>query len=247
MVFNGDANDQDLCSLADMMAKTDDTDFPLKEKSLYANWGLREIFKQIHQVYGGWTPQDSNVSGQDQVATNLLNDGTRFYAFATVSWLKGMEYIDENGNAFPLAPITLEEIRDRGYAESEFMETPGTPQYYRPVKNGVMIYPAWYTSKAAVTNGLVAKIGAQDVNAFTPSSTSTSPGYDSLAGHEAVAAFMAMKFAEINTLDSFAGLYNAWLTALGGIKAHYKKKFMEYKASIRKGPRGSRYADNFVS
>lgn len=247
MVFNGDANDNDICTLADTLAKTDDTDFPLKEKAQYANWGLREIFKEVYKVYGGWTVQDSNVSGQDQVTTNLLNDGTRFYAFATVGALAGMEYEDANGNKFPLKPITLEEIRAKGYSEAEFMETSGDPQYYRPVKNGVMIYPAWYTSKAAVTNGLIAKIRSQDISAFTAASTSTSPGYDSLAGHEAVAVFMAMKFAQVNTLDSFAGLFNDWLTALKGVKDHYASKFTEMKPKINKGHGGNGYASEFVS
>lgn len=246
MVFNGDANTMDLCGLADRLAKTDDTDFPLTDKALYANWGLREIFKEIYKVFGGWTFQDTNVSGQDQVATNLLNDGTRFYAFATVAGLAGMEYEDENGNKYPLEPITLEEIRERGYAEAEFMDTPGDPRYYRPVKNGVMIYPAWYTSKSAVTNGLIAKIKSQDISAFTSASTSTSPGYDSLAGHETVAVFMAMKFAQINTLDSYTGLFTDWLTGLKGIKDHYAAKFAEVKPKLRKGNGGS-FVDQFVS
>lgn len=247
MIFNGDSNTMDLCGLADRLAKTDDTDFPLSDKALYANWGLREIFKEIYKVFGGWTFQDSNVSGQDQVATNLLNDGSRFYAFATVGALAGMEYEDNNGNKFKLDPITLEQIRDMGFAEAEFMEQPGAPKYYRPVKNGVMIYPAWFTSKAAVTNGLIAKIKSQDISAFTAASTSTSPGYDSLAGHEAVGVFMAMKYAQINTLDSYAGLFNDWLTGLKGVKDHYASKFSEMKPKINKGASGNGYANEFVS
>lgn len=246
MQFNGEANDNDICTLADTLAKTNDTDFPLKEKAQYANWGLREIFREIYKVYGGWTVQDSNVSGVDQVATNLLNDGTRFYAFATVGALAGMEYEDDAGEKYPLRPITLEEIQAMGYAEAEFMETPGRPEYYRPVKNGVTIYPAWYTTKAAVTNGLIAKIRSQDISSFTAASTTAQPGYDSLAGHEAVAVFMAQKFAQINTLDSFAGLFNDWLTALKGIKDHYASKFAQVKPRIRKGNAGG-YADQFVS
>lgn len=247
MVFNGDANNMDLCSLADdLLGGTDDTDFPLREKALYANWALREIFKAILQVFGGWTIQDSNVSGEDRATTNLLNDGTQFYAFASVSWLSGVSYIDENGNHNPLLPITLQEIQDRGFAEGDFEDTPGRPMYYRPVKNGIKIYPAWDTNQAAVTNGLIAHIGAQDVNAFTPSSTSTSPGYDSLAGHETVAAGMAYRKAKIDTLDVAATLAEDWFTGLASIKSFYKKKFMQLKPMIKRRSGGS-YADNFVS
>ena len=248
MVFDGDANNMDLCSLADdLLGGTDDTDFPKRQKALYANWALREIFKAIYQVYGGWVFQDSNVSGQDQVSTNLLNDGTQFYAFATVSWLNGLSYKDENDNEHPLHPITLEEIQDRGYAENEFMDTPGRPTFYRPVKNGVKIYPAWDTNQAEITNGLIAHIGAQDINAFTPSSTSTQPGYDSLAGHEAVAAGMAWRKAKIDTLDVAVGLAEDWLTGLASIKAHYKKKFQQLKPQVRNNTAGRTYADGFIS
>lgn len=247
MVFNGDSGNIDICTLADKPNKTNDTSFPLADKAMYANMGLREIFRAIYQVYGGWTVQDSNVSGTDRVSTDLLNDGTRFYAFATVAFLKGMEYTDEDGNDWALTPITLEEIRDMGYAEDEFMDTPGDPQYYRPVKNGVMIYPAWYTSKSTVTNGLTALIGAQDISPFTAASTSTSPGYDSLAGHEAVAEFMSFRYSDDNDKTNRDRREAAWLRALGAIKAHYKRKFMEMKTAIRKKPMGNGYADQFIS
>lgn len=247
MVFNGDANEMDLCGLADTMAKTDDTDFPLREKAMYGNWGIREIVKEILKVYGGWTFDDSNNSGEPIALANLLDDGTQFYAFAAVGWIAGVEYEDDNGNRFKLSPITLEEIREMGYAEDEFYETPGTPIYYRPVKNGIKIYPS---SDTAVTNGLVVHIGSRDITPFTPSSTSVSPGYDSLGGHEAVASFMAWKYASINTLDSAAALFSDWITALKGVKDYYAGKFSrEKKPVLRKGntSSGTGYVDQFVS
>lgn len=245
MVFNGDANDLDLCTLADkMLGGTNDTEFPLSEKALYANMSLRDIFRAIYRVYGGWSFQDSNVTGQDRVSANLLNDGTQFYAFATVSWLIGMEWTDANGDDFPLTPITLEQMREMGYAEDEFMNTAGRPQYYRPVKNGVKIYPS---SNVAVTNGLTALIGAQDINAFTAASTSTSPGYDSLAGHEAVAAGMAMYFADYNEMTAFGKRKDAFMEALNGVIAHYKKKFMEVKPNLKGGTGRRDYASEFIS
>lgn len=247
MVFNGDANNMDICTLADIPNKSDDTSFPLWKKAMYANMGLREIFSAIYDVYGGWSFQDSNVSGVDEVTTNLLNDGTQFYAFATAQWIAGVEYKDEDDNVFPLSPITLEEIRERGYAESEFHETPSTPLYYRPVKNGIKIYPAWDTNKAAVTNGLIVKIGAQDVSPFTPSSTSTQPGFDSLAGHETLADYMSMKFSDESDSNNFQKRETAWLRGLGRIRSHYKRKFMELKVTIRKGPTGRGFTEHFVS
>lgn len=243
MVFNGDSGNLDLCTLADkMLGDSDDTEFPLSEKALYANMALRAIFREIYAVYGGWTPQDSNVSGIDSVATNLVS-GTQFYAFATVAWLKGVEVEDQNGNVIPLIPITLEEIRERGYAEDEFMSQDGDPRYYRPVKNGIQLYPA---PNYSLSEGLIAKIGAQDVSPFTAASTSTSPGYDSLAGHEAVAAGMAMFFADYNELSSFSKRKLAWDEAVSAVKSHYRRKFMEIKQQIKKNPMGGGFVDHMV-
>ena len=247
MVFNGDTDGLDICTLADDMNGSDDVDFPLTQKAKFANWGMRVIARAIYAVYGGWTYQDTNVAGEDEVATNLLNDGTQFYAFATVAWLAGVEFEDENGNKYPLKPITLEQIRERGYAEDEFNDTPGIPLYYRPVKNGIKIYPAWDTNQAEITNGLIAKIGAQDINQFTAASTSTQPGYDPLAGHEAVASFMAMKYADFAELTSFTKRVNDFAVSLDEIRKHYRKKFMENKPKIRKGVVGGNYADQMVS
>lgn len=246
MVFNGDANNMDICTLADLPNKSNDTSFPLWKKAMYANMGMRAIFREIYKIYGGWTLQDTNVTGLDEVTTNLLNDGTQFYAFATAQWISGVEYKDENGNKFPLLPITLEKMREMGYSEDEFYETPSTPQYYRPVKNGIKIYPAWDTNKAAVTNGLIVKIGAQDISPFTPSSTSTQPGFDSLAGHEVLADFMSMKYSDENDKTNFPKRELAWQRGVAAIIAHYKRKFMEIKPAIRKGTVGSGYADHMA-
>lgn len=241
MVFNGEAGNYDLCTLADKLVKTDDTDFPLLDKAMYANWGFREIVKAILMVYGGWIFDDSNGSGEPTALTNLLDDGTQFYALATMQWLYGVEWSDANGNWTRLLPITLEEIKDMGYAETEFMNVEGKPMYYRPVKNGIKIYPP---SDTAVTSGLKALIG-RDITSFTAASTSTSPGYDSLAGHEALAVFMAMKHAQINTLDSYAGLFSDWITGLSSIKTYYAQKFSrEHPPKIRKT---GGIADQYVS
>lgn len=245
MVFNGDSNNIDICTLADKPNKTNDTSFPLPDKAMYANMALRAIFREIYSIYGGWQFYDTNLTaGSERYATNLLSDGTQFYAFASASWIIGADWVDGNGNEFALEPITLEQIRDMGYAEDEFMSEAGSPLYYRPMRNGVKIYPS---SDTAVTNGLLVHVGAQDVSPFTPSSTSTSPGYDSLAGHEAVAEFMSFRYSDDNDKNNRDRREAAWLRALGAIKGHYKRKFMELKTALRNKPMGNGYADQFIS
>ncbi len=245
MVFDGDSNNMDICTLADRPNKTDDTSFPKWLKAMYANMGLREIFREIYAVYGGWQFYDTNLaSGSERIATNLLNDGTQFYAFASAESIIGADWIDANGNEFKLEPITLEQIRDMGYAEDEFYDQAGTPEYYRPVKNGIKIYPS---SNVAVTNGLLVHVGARDISPFTATATSTTPGYDALAGHEALAEYMSMKYSDENDVSNFPKREAAWLRALAGIKRHYSRKFHELKVTLRKGRTGAGFADQFVS
>lgn len=232
MIFNGDSDDQDICTMADKMAKSDDTSYPLKEKAMNANWALRIIWSIIMSVYGGWIFDDSNNSGQPEATTNLVS-GTQVYAFATAQMIFELEFQDLNSVWTPLKPITLEEINALGYAESEFMKTSGYPIYYRPVKNGAKIYPA---SSFSVTSGLKAHIG-KDITPFTSTSTTATPGFDSIL-HEAVPTFMALQYAGTNSLDVAKKLQKDWdsnkdVTGIEGgyvkrIKDHYSTKFKQH-------------------
>ncbi len=240
MIFNGDSDNQDICTLADKMAKTDDTSYPLTEKATDANWALREIMSIIMEVYGGWIYDDSNNAGNPEATINLVS-GTQVYPFATAQAIFAMEYEDTNGHWFPIKPITLEQITEMKYAESEFMTVSGNPIYYRPVKNGVKLYPA---SNFNVTSGLKAHI-LRDVTAFTSASTTAVPGFDS-ALHESVPTFMALQYASINSLDVTTELQKKWdggeyqtrRGKEGGfvkmIKDHYRRRFQQEHPQLRK-------------
>lgn len=240
MVFNGDSNDQDLCSLADELGGSNDVSFPLKKKALYANWAMRKIWAVIWKAYGGWIADDSNNSGAPEAITNLVTTARNLYAFATAQSIYAMEWLDENGQWFPLTKITLEEIKERGIAETEFENTAGRPMYYRPVQNGVRIYP---DSDTARNNALKAHI-SRDISSFTAASTNVSPGFDS-ACHEAVAIFMAYRYCKKNAPAKAPGLAQDWAEALVEIRDHYAAKFREnFPAPIR--PTRQDYVGQFL-
>lgn len=223
MQFNGEANDQDLCTLADNKAGSNDISFPLKKKAMYANMKSREVWMRIWKAYGGWVADDYNNSGEPEVSTNLSTSLRNVYAFASAQFITTMEWLDSAGNWNPLKPITLEEISDMGYAETEFMNTPGRPIYYRPVQNGVRIYP---DSDAARTNALRAKIG-RDISAFVPGDTTKTPGWDSMF-HEGLAIGMALEYAKDNTLAVAAALAGDWSTFLDSIGTHWETKYRQH-------------------
>lgn len=229
MVFNGDADKQDLCNTADGMAGSNNVSFSLQKKARYANLACRKIWMAIWRAYGGWIADDSNNASEPEVKTNLVSTPRNLYPFATAQIIDAMEWLDANGNWNKLKKITLEEIIEKGFAETQFMTTVGDPQYYRPVQNGVRLYP---DSSAARANALKARI-RRDISPFTSGSTSVAPGFDSIH-HEAVAIFMALQYAKDNSLDVAKTLAGDWTEAVGEITLHWKLKFSQNIPKIRK-------------
>ncbi len=240
MVFDGDANNQDICSLADILAKTDNTDFPLTEKAIFASMGEREVMTWIFSVYGGWI-YDDRANSDFPSATTALANGQTNYALPNLLTLKGVSYRLQNSDTWEkLTPITLEEIQDRGYAEPEFERVPGSPRFYRPIGNSIKIYPAANFDQ----NASIQTEFDRDTIGFTPSSDTRTPGFAPLF-HESLATFMAMMFAEINTLESATALRRAWdgneeVTKIEGgwkkkIKSWYRSQYKELNAKIEKG------------
>lgn len=227
MVFNGDANNQDICSLADKLVKTDDIDFPLDEKALYANWGMREIWKAIWLAYGGWITEDANQTTLPEAIGNLTL--LQFYTLPPdIQELVDVEVMDSSLSWRKLNVITIEDIIARGWAESEFMKTPGNPQYYRPVANGFKLYPASDTAR----NSAIRVVGPRDIVVFTPTTTNVSPGFDSTF-HESLALFMALQYSKINSMAVAGGVMRGgfktglladWSSAIDDISDHYQTK-----------------------
>jgi len=222
MVFNGDSDDQDLCTLADRKAGSNDVSFPLKDKALYANMRSRKVWKAIWKAYGGWIQDDQNNSGAPETTTSLVTTARNLYAFATAQMIMGMEWMDSSSRWRKLKKITLEKIQSMGIAESDFMTTAGDPIYYRPVQNGVRIYP---DSSAARSNALKALI-KRDIVAFASTSTSTTPGWDSIL-HEGLAIGMALDYAKANSLAVAGTLQEEWDAFLQEVVDHYSAKFRE--------------------
>lgn len=223
MQYNSHATNQDLCSLADEMAKSNSTSFTIKNKTLYANMGMREIWSWIFEVYGGWHYDDSNNTDLPEATTDLIENQKQYTLPIDSAHLLGVAYKDEAGNWSQLIPITLEEIQERS-AEDEFEKTSGNPTFYRPIANGFKIYPAANFNQAASLKINVSR----DISAFATTDTTKVPGFVS-EFHEAVATFMALKHCKINSKPQYPGLQVDWdgdefrTGREGGFKARIKK------------------------
>lgn len=230
MVFNGQTDGQDICTLADTLADyQNDTTFPLAEKALYANWGMRKIWAAIYRCYGGWILDDKNQTDLPELTADLsLN---QYYGLPEAESLYSVDFMDASGTWNPLKPITIEDMSMRGYAESEFMKTAGTPVYYRPIGGGFKVYPASDTARALAIR---IKIN-RNIVPFTSTTEAVEPGFDSLF-HEAVALYMALEYAKLHSLAVAGGtmrggfktgLLGDWYDTLDEITKHYQLKFRQ--------------------
>lgn len=204
MQYNSETNNQDLCSLADDLAKSNTSSFPIKKKTLYANMALREIWSWIFEAYGGWHYDDTNNTDEPEATATLTADQRQVTLPIDSAHLLGVAYKDTSGSWHRIKPITLEQIQDQA-AESEFMKTSGNPEYYRPVANGFVLYPASNFTQASSLRIYISR----DISAFLVTDTTKVPGFPS-EFHEAVGVYMALRYAKINSLKSATTLQESW-------------------------------------
>jgi hypothetical protein len=226
--YNSNADGQDLFTLADDLAGTDSTQFPVKMKARYGNMALKTIWSWIFEVYGGLQYDDSNQTGEPS-ATADATQNTRAYANPVGALsLKGVAWLDDSGNYVPLKPLTLESIQQRGFSLDSFQNTAGIPTWYLPYGNYVYIFPG---SNVARTAGLKYYYDRGSVS-FASTATTTTPGFAS-EFHEAVAYGMALQYAEVKGLSQESALRNRFENAqnktsfMNRIKDFYARKYQE--------------------
>lgn len=230
--YNGEANGQDICTLADKMAKSDSLSFPIAEKTIYANMGMREIWKAIFLSYGGWIYDDSNLTDLPVATTDLVKD-QKYYALpvTAMSHLISVEFKNVGGTWIPLTPLTIEKINQQGYADSEFLKYSAVPMFYRPVATGIQLYPpANWDASASLRIHI-----SRDISAFVVTDTTKVPGFDPLF-HEGLPIYMALKYAQANSLPQAGGtmrggyktgLLSDWYDFIDGLKRHYQERFKQ--------------------
>lgn len=231
LVYNSDANSQDIVTFSDKLAKTDSVSFPIEEKTLYANEALRTIWSWIFQAYGGWIFDDKNQTDLPTATGNLVLGQSDYALPQGISSVLGVEVLNQDNTWDKLDPITLEQILESG-SESEFLSTNSQPRYYRLVGNSLKIYPAAnYSQNSSIRLHL-----NRDISAFAVTDTTKTPGFDSLY-HEAVPLFMALKKCKIDSLPIKSDWQMDWdgdenrTGREGGykkrIKEDYQKKFAQ--------------------
>lgn len=222
MIYNSDANGQDLVSLLNDLTGMDDNVYSLQAKTRDMNRANRTIWTWIHEAYGGWIYDDKNNTSDFPAARANLVANQQDYSIPTeANTVVGVEVLNQGGVWERLEKITIEQIQDI-QAEAEFEKTPAQPKYYRPVGNSIKIYPASNYSQ----DSSIRVIYDRETNSFLPSDTNKTPGFDSVF-HEAVAVGGAAYFSSYKSIPQMQALQAQWLDYEDRIKKHYSSRFKQ--------------------
>lgn len=223
MVFNSEANNQDLVSLLNDLTGMDNNVYTLNAKTRDMNTANRTIWSWIHEAYGGWMYDDSNNTTDFPTATAALVSSQRDYGLPSDALtVRGVE-VKLNGSTVwqKLKPVTEEQIRDI-MSEKQWMSTASQPMYYTAYSNSVRIYPAAnYAQSASLRISY-----DRGTTSFTPSDTTKTPGFAS-EFHDAVAYGAGAMFAKYKGLPQKNDLDLEWQRWEKKIKSYYSQRWAE--------------------
>lgn len=180
---------------------TDNTEL-LSTFTRYINYGLDESTVDILEVDGRWQYGDTNYTTHPIGTTNLV-DGQQDYQLS-VSHLKilAVEILDDGGNWHTVTPIDMQDLRRKGFAQVEFMEESGFPQYYDLLGDSIFLYPKPETSYVTLTGGL--KVYFQrEPSYFTTDDDTKEPGIPRTF-HDLPILYACAKYAKANQMTEKA-------------------------------------------
>lgn len=224
MQYNGETNNQDMCSLANLLCGQNNTTYPLKDKTLFANMANRQILTQIFKVYGGWKYDDKNYTDFPIATTNLVANQTNYSLPDNIS-IDAVYVQNQNDDEWnKLTPLALENI----YNEPDYNDEPSTAGEYRIIGNTIKLYPPISYSK---DDALMVEF-SRDISQFIVTDTTKEAGFDEIF-HEAIPVYIAYQYAQKHSLSNLNELKEQWFGfmgidgRLGSIGKHYARKFKD--------------------
>jgi len=191
MQYNDVLASSGLCQDADFWVDTDSTKYPLKHKTRNANEWVRKVATWIWQADSDWKFDDSNLSTLPVATTTMTASVQDISLPTTVFKVDRLEVLDSNGDAHVVKPINQFNISSE--ALTEFMATPGLPEYYDMEGNSLILYPAPSATETTLTDGLTLYL-SRDMDSFVESDTTKEPGFSDYF-HRVISIGMAYDYA----------------------------------------------------
>lgn len=168
----------------------------LKDKfTNYVNDAMDDAWHIVFDNYTGWQFDDTNKSDLPIATTDLNNSDHKYSLPSEAVTIKDIEIQQDDGEGRQVQPLKAEQI-SQFQAEDEFLESDGTPRYYKVVGRTIELYPAPDYDK---TDGLKVYFD-RGMTDFSSSDTTKEPGF---AGpyHILIPLKASVRWRELNTPD----------------------------------------------
>src|SRR3990167_3578468 len=136
----------DINILSRYLCDADSTSLTAANLLIFINKAYERITGKLITATGNspWPFGDSNYTAFPIYTLNLTNSTAEYQidSLTTPLNIMAVEIMDEDGNYYPIKPLTLTQIRETGYSQSEAYETDGAPLFYEKRENMVVLYPA---------------------------------------------------------------------------------------------------------
>jgi hypothetical protein len=166
----------------------------LKDVTVYCNNTMHDLWFDIFAATGKWQYEDDNQSDLPAGTVDLVSGTSKYALPAEALRVRRIDYKSSDGNWSELTQITDTMIE--GGLE-EFMETAGTPRYYRLVGGTYEIFPA---SDYNSTAGLKVFFDREAVE-FSHADTTKKPGFAS-PFHELVPLGASIQWLDVKQSNS---------------------------------------------
>lgn len=196
MVYNSNADNQDIVSLTGDLTNTDTTSYPLKAITRAVNKWNKAVWSWIFDAYGGMKYQDAQDTSDPFSDVNSVANTSKIAIPTAAVNVVGVGFL-QNSVYNKLEPITLEQIQDQGFTLSSFMSTPSTPRFYLPIGNNIYIYPAYNTSLSSAYRIYFDR----NSTSFASTATTATPGFNA-EFHEVLAVGAAYEYASRKGLSN---------------------------------------------
>lgn len=192
MVFNGEANDQDIVSDINFWCSTDDVTYPIADKTRNSNFALARISSRIMRLDRGWKHVSSNLS-TIPVAVKDIVAGQDNYSLETKHLkILRVRIVGKDGVKKTLTP------KNRSTSSDDVLNATGEPTEYSKIGFSIMPFPV---PDYSVTGGLEIEYqpGAA-VDLFLVSDTDKEPGFNP-DFHRLVSLYASFDYCSLHARD----------------------------------------------
>ena len=207
----------DINILARFLTNTDTSSYTAAQLLIAVNKAYERITGRIiaETAGGTWPYGDKNYTAFPTFTTTLVNSQAEYdidALFLTGTYpatyeplmILGVEVLDNTSIWHPLTPISLQQIRETGIAQVEYLKTDGRPIEYEKRENLLVLYPAPDNGVSVTLSGGLKIFYLRTADAFTSAQVTTGtkvPGFPS-PWHEILAYEAAYMYAVTRQLPN---------------------------------------------